>query len=103
MCFGAQAAEVRVDPETGQVTLTKLTAVNTVGTIVNPVGHQGQIEGAIVQGIGYGLMEELVREDGRITTTHLGDYKLPTMRDLPRLTTIDVRVAGGGPFDASAI
>jgi CO/xanthine dehydrogenase Mo-binding subunit len=103
MCFGAQAAEVRVDPETGQVTLTKLTAVNTVGTIVNPVGHQGQIEGAIVQGIGYGLMEELVREDGRITTTHLGDYKLPTMRDLPRLTTIDVRVAGGGPFDTSAI
>jgi CO/xanthine dehydrogenase Mo-binding subunit len=103
MCFGVEAAEVEVDPETGHVRLRRLAAAHTVGTIVNAIAHQGQIEGAIVQGVGYSLMEELPRDDGRITATHLGEYKMPTVRDLPELTTVNVRVRGGGPFDASAI
>jgi CO/xanthine dehydrogenase Mo-binding subunit len=75
-----------------------------VGQIVNPIGHQGQIEGAIMQGIGYALMEEVQVEDGRVTTLSLGDYQLPTMRDTPPLTTVLVESAHGvGPYHIQGI
>src|SRR5262249_48907136 len=57
--FAAQVAEVFVDRETGEVTLRSLTTAHDTGAIMNPVGHQGQIEGGVVQGIGYGLIEYL--------------------------------------------
>ena len=57
--FAVQVAEVSVDPETGEVKLLRFTTAHDVGQIVNPIGHQGQIEGAIMQGIGYALTEEL--------------------------------------------
>lgn len=101
--YCAQAAEVEVDPETGQVRLRKLVAVNDVGVIINQIGHQGQIEGCVVQGMGYALMEELSLEEGRITTAHLGEYKLPTIEDLPELVTINIRTTGPGPFEAKGI
>src|SRR6185369_10336413 len=53
--FAAQVAEVAVDPESGEVTLRRLTTAHDTGVIMNPVGHQGQIDGGVVQGIGYGL------------------------------------------------
>jgi CO/xanthine dehydrogenase Mo-binding subunit len=53
--FTAQVAEVAVDPETGAVHLLRLTTAHDVGTILNPLDHQGQIEGAVMQGIGYAL------------------------------------------------
>src|SRR5262249_51812593 len=66
--------------------------------------HQGQIEGGLVQGLGYALMEELKTEDGRISTLSLGDFKLPTVRDIPPLTTVLLEDAvGPGPFRAKAI
>jgi CO/xanthine dehydrogenase Mo-binding subunit len=101
--YCVQSAEVEVDPETGEVTLLKMATVQEVGTIINPIGHQGQIEGALMQGVGYALMEELVVEDGRIVNGHLGEYKLPTMRDLPQLATINLPSRGPGPFNAAAI
>lgn len=101
--YCAQAAEVEVDPETGQVHVRKLVAVNDVGMIINEIGHQGQIDGSVVQGVGYALTEELSVEDGRITTPHLGDYKLPTISDIPELVTINVRTTGPGPFEAKGI
>jgi CO/xanthine dehydrogenase Mo-binding subunit len=102
-CYGVEAAEVAVDPETGEVELRRLVAVHTVGTIVNAIGHQGQIDGAIVQGIGYALTEQLTREEGRITNGHLGDYKLPSIGDIPDLISRTVPIRGGGPMDAAAI
>src|SRR5262249_24331905 len=57
--FAAQVAEVFVDRETGEVTLRSLTTAHDTGAIMNPVGHQGQIDGGVVQGIGYGLIEYL--------------------------------------------
>ena len=63
-CFIAQVAEVEVDPETGQVRLRRLVTAHDVGTIINPLNHQGQIEGGVVQGIGQALIEELLVEDG---------------------------------------
>ena len=99
----AQAAEVEVDPETGQVTVRKLATAQAVGTIINETAHQGQIDGCLVQGFGYALTEELAIEEGRVTTAHLGDYKLPSIADVPPLTTINLPTHGEGPFNAQAI
>ena len=102
--FTAQVAEVAVDPTTGQVTVRRFTTAHDAGTIINPIGHQGQIEGGLIQGLGYALMEELGTEDGRISTLSLGDFKLPTMQDIPPLTTVIVEdPVGPGPFNAKAI
>jgi CO/xanthine dehydrogenase Mo-binding subunit len=102
--FVAQVAEVRVDPETGGVRLNRFITAHDVGTIINPIAHQGQIDGGAVMAIGAGLMEELAVEDGRITTPNLGEYKLPTIADIPKLTTVLVRSSGGpGPYEAKAI
>jgi CO/xanthine dehydrogenase Mo-binding subunit len=102
--FTAQVAEVAVDPTTGQVTVSRFTTAHDVGTIINPIGHQGQIEGGLIQGLGFALMEELKTEDGRISTLSLGDFKLPTIRDIPPLTTVILEdPVGPGPFRAKAI
>jgi len=102
--FTAQVAEVAVDPATGQVTVRHFTTAHDVGTVINPMGHQGQIEGGLIQGLGYALMEELPTEDGRISTLNLGEVKLPTIGDIPPLTTVLVEDAvGPGPFRAKAI
>jgi CO/xanthine dehydrogenase Mo-binding subunit len=97
-------AEVSVDPTTGQVTVSRFTTTHDVGTIINPIGHQGQIEGGLIQGLGFALMEELRTEDGRISTLSLGDFKLPTIGDIPPLTTVLLEdPVGPGPFRAKAI
>jgi CO/xanthine dehydrogenase Mo-binding subunit len=95
--FCAQVAEVEVDEETGQVKLTTFTTAHDVGTILNPIAHQGQIEGAVMQGIGYALMEELKYDEGRVSTLSFGDYKIPTMQDIPELHTVLVQSDSGGP------
>jgi CO/xanthine dehydrogenase Mo-binding subunit len=97
--FAAQIAEVSVDPDTGEVKLLKFTTAHDTGTIINPVGHQGQINGGVMQGIGYALMEELLVEDGRVTSLSFGDYKIPTSRDIPELKTILLQSdVGIGPY-----
>ena len=101
--YGAQAAEVRVDPETGEVRLTKMVVAHDVGTIINPLGHQGQIDGGVVQGIGLALSEQLVLDEGRVTNPNLAEYKLPTSQDVPELITVNVPTGGPGPFNAKAI
>jgi CO/xanthine dehydrogenase Mo-binding subunit len=102
--FTAQVAEVAVDPQTGQVTVRRFTTAHDVGTIINPLGHQGQIEGGLIQGLGFALSEELGTEDGRISTLSLGDFKLPTVADIPPLTTVLLEdPVGPGPFRAKAI
>ncbi len=102
--FAAQVAEVEVDQETGQVTVTRFTSAHDVGTIINPIAHQGQINGAVVMGIGYALQEELLTDGGRVTTLSLADFKLPNVADLPALeTTLVASTAGAAPYDAKAI
>src|SRR2546426_10320449 len=102
--FAAPVGEVAVDPETGEVQLLRFTTAHDVGQIVNPIGHQGQIEGAIMQGLGYALTEELQVENGRVTTLSFGEYKLPTMPDAPPLTTVLVASTNGvGPYQIKGI
>jgi CO/xanthine dehydrogenase Mo-binding subunit len=96
-CFCAQVAEVEVEEDTGRVRLTRFTTAHDVGTILNPIAHQGQIEGAVMQGIGYALMEELKYDEGRVATLSFGEYKIPNMQDIPELRTVLVRSDSGGP------
>jgi CO/xanthine dehydrogenase Mo-binding subunit len=101
----AQVAEVEVDPETGEVLLRQLTTTHNVGTILNPLTHQGQIDGGIVMGMGYAKMEEImIDESGRVATVNLGDYKMPTIGDIPLLkTSIIQSTAGSGPYNSTSI
>ncbi len=102
MC--AQIAEVEVDPETGQVKLRKFTQAHNTGTVLNPLMHQGQIDGGTVMGIGYALMEHLIIEDGKVATTHFGDYKIPTIQDIPPMKTVVTETPKGpGPYNSMAI
>ena len=102
--FCAQAAEVEIDPETGAITVTRFVTAHDVGNILNPLLHQGQVEGGVIQGLGYALMEELHAEDGRIANLSLGDYKIPTIADIPPLTTALVGGAGGpAPYRSKGI
>jgi CO/xanthine dehydrogenase Mo-binding subunit len=102
--FCAQAAEVEVDPDTGQVTVKKLVTAHDVGTVLNPLTHQGQIEGGTIQGLGYALMEELRIEEGQISTLSLGDYKIPTIKDIPELVTVLLEPGPGpAPYQGKGI
>jgi CO/xanthine dehydrogenase Mo-binding subunit len=100
--FSAFAIEVDVDVETGAVKIQKALLVTDVSQIINPVGHQGQIDGGFVFGLGSALMEELpLDESGKVTTLSLGEYKLPTMMDIPPFRTVLVEAApGAGPWGA---
>jgi CO/xanthine dehydrogenase Mo-binding subunit len=102
--FAAQVAEVAVDPDTGAVTLRRLTTAHDTGMIMNPVGHQGQIEGGVVQGIGYGLIEYLPVEEGRVQVANFGEYKIPTVKDIPALKTVIIAGKEGvGPYNVKGI
>ena len=84
--FAACVAEVAVDLSTGLVKLRKLDTIHDVATILNPVGHQGQIDGGIAQGLGQALMERIVYgKDGQLLTGSLMDYQLPRAADFPSI------------------
>ncbi len=102
--FQAVVADVEVSVETGEVRVQRLYFVYDAGRIINPVIHQGQIDSGVVQGLGYALSEELLLDDGRVTTASMGDYKIFTIRDVPSLTTSLVQAkVGPGPFGAKSV
>jgi CO/xanthine dehydrogenase Mo-binding subunit len=100
--FSAYVVDVDVDVETGAFRLADATFVVDVGTIINPVSHQGQIDGGFVYGWGNAVLEEMpIDESGRCPTLNLADYKLPSIADLPPLRTILLEpIDAGGPFGA---
>ena len=103
--YGAYAysIEVSVDRDTGSFRVVDAVLVADVGTVINPVAVRGQLEGGFVFGLGQAVMEELRLDDGRVTTTNLGDYKIPTIADAPPLRLILVTDAPGpGPFGAKS-
>jgi CO/xanthine dehydrogenase Mo-binding subunit len=102
MCV--QVAEVEVDPETGQVRLKKFTSTHNTGTVLNPLMHQGQIEGGAMTGIGYAIMEHLMINDGKVTTTNFGEYKIPTTKDIPPFkSSVTEQPKGAGPYNSMPI
>jgi CO/xanthine dehydrogenase Mo-binding subunit len=72
---------------------------------LNPLTHQGQIDGGVIMGFGYGVTEELVTdEDGRVMTANLGEYKIPNIKDIPALKTAIVQSqTGSGPYASMSI
>ena len=86
--FIGYVAEVTVDSETGQLVVDATTLVADVGTVINPVAHEGQLRGGFVFGLGSALMEELIIDQGQVTTAGLNDYKLPTSMDIPPLRIV---------------
>ncbi|MFL5961099.1 MAG: xanthine dehydrogenase family protein molybdopterin-binding subunit [Gaiellaceae bacterium] len=87
LTFGVQVVEVAVDVETGEVRVERVAAIHDVGRIVNPLGASSQVEGGVIQGIGHTLSEErlLDPETGRILTTSLDAYRVPTIADVPEI------------------
>ena len=103
-CFFAQAAEVEVDCETGQIRILKMLAAHDTGTMINPVTYQGQVEGGVIQGLGFALMENLFDDDGKIVTSSLGEYKLPNVCDIPPLEKLLFENQDGlGPFHCKPV
>ncbi len=99
-----QVAEVEVDPETGQVELKKFTSTHNTGTVLNPLMHQGQIEGGTMTGIGYALMEHVIINDGKVATTNFGEYKIPTIKDVPPFrSSVTEQSQGAGPYNSMPI
>jgi CO/xanthine dehydrogenase Mo-binding subunit len=101
----AQIAEVHVDPDTGKVTLRNMVSAHTTGKVINPLMHQGQIDGGVVFGLGYALTEELLFDGGRVTTSNFGEFKIPNIMDIPPLKTdVGENVPSGpGPYNSLAI
>ncbi len=102
--FGAHAVEVAVDTETGEVTILKSAGCHDVGRAINPIAVEGQIQGGSAQGLGYGLMEDVIIKEGVIKTRNFSEYLIPTSRDVP--TTIPIILESGtgvGPFGAKGI
>lgn len=103
--FGAQSAEVEVDPETGEVKILRLVAAQDAGTVLYPVGAEGQIEGAVLQGMGYALMEEVKWDSGLILNPNFSGYGTPTVMEVPlEVETVLVEsIDPAGPYGAKGI
>ncbi len=100
----AFAIEVTVDADTGAFRIVDAALVADVGTVINPIAVRGQLEGGFAFGLGQAVMEELVIEDGRVVTANLGDYKIPTIADVPALRiTLLTGATGPGPFGAKSV
>ncbi|MFY9786596.1 MAG: xanthine dehydrogenase family protein molybdopterin-binding subunit [Pseudolabrys sp.] len=86
---GCHIAEVEVDPETGAVQVVRYSAVNDLGTIVNPLLVEGQIQGGVVQGLGQVLLENAVYDsDGQLVTGSFMDYAMPRAHDTPMINVL---------------
>lgn len=104
--FGAVVAEVEVDTETGVYRVKSMYAAYDVGKAINPAGVKGQIEGGSIQGLGYGVMEELAySKDGRLKNLNLASYVIPTSMDIPDVFEVFIIEKPGvlGPFGAKII
>jgi CO/xanthine dehydrogenase Mo-binding subunit len=97
----AHAIEVAVDAETGTVRVLRAVLAVDIGRAINPVGLRGQLEGGFVYGLGQALTEDLALREGRVRAANLGDYKLPTIADVPPLRIVHLSDDHGvGPYGA---
>ncbi|HDL19128.1 MAG TPA: xanthine dehydrogenase [Bacteroidetes bacterium] len=99
--YATNIVQVAVDVRTGETTLEKVWAAHDIGKAINPQTAEGQIEGGSVQGLGYGLMEDMSTNGERIMNTDFATYMIPTAEDAPRITPIIVEHPfREGPFGA---
>jgi len=104
LVFGTHLAEVEVDPATGKVEVLNFVAAHDLGKAINPLLAEGQIEGGAVQGIGWSLMEDLQFDNGKILNPNFHDYKILTIKDVPKITSLLIETNDpNGPFGAKGI
>ena len=92
--FALHIVDVEVDPDTGKVDILRYTALQDAGKAIHPSYVEGQIQGGVVQGIGWALNEEYFYDkDGSMANSSFLDYRMPTSLDLPMIDTVIVEVA----------
>jgi xanthine dehydrogenase molybdenum-binding subunit len=102
--FAAQAAQVEVNSLTGEVRVLRVISANDVGTAINPLGLQGQVEGGVMMGIGNCLTEEFIVKDGHVITDRLARYRVPGIMLTPEITSIIVEhQVAAGPYGAKGV
>lgn len=103
--FGAIGTIVDVNLHTGYPKVLRIVAAYDCGKVINPLSAAGQVEGAVVQGLGYAVMEEVCTKEGAIVNPNLADYFICTAVDSPEIETFFVEdyPSGYGPFGAKCI
>jgi xanthine dehydrogenase molybdenum-binding subunit len=102
--FGAQAVEVEVDIQTGQVNVLKVVAAHDVGRAINPMYLEGQIEGGVMMGLGFALSEEVLIREGRVLNPNFLDYRILGIVDMPQIQVLIVETEDpDGPFGAKGV
>lgn len=102
--FAAQAAEIEVNTLTGEVKVLRMLVANDVGSAINPLGLQGQVEGGIMMGIGNALTEHFMVDNGRVVTDRLARYRVPSIELTPEITSFVVEhPTAEGPFGAKGV
>ena len=103
-CHGAQIA---LEPDTGRLVVKRYVAAHDTGTIVNLTGVRGQVQGGVIQGLGYALFEEMLLDrDGGVANTDLHDYRIPTAGDIPDdllIVLIEDYPSATGPHGAKGV
>jgi CO/xanthine dehydrogenase Mo-binding subunit len=102
--YSTQVAEVEVDLDTGEVRVLRLVNAQEVGRAVNPLIVEGQLEGGMVMGLGFALLEEIVCRDGQVLNPYAFDYRIPHAEDMPELVTVTLEHRDPiGPFGAKGV
>jgi len=102
--FSCVVADVEIDTETGKVRVVKVVSANDVGKAINPAICEQQIEGGTLMGMGYGLLEELLFDNGKILNDSFRDYKIPTLTEAPEVVPLLIEKPNpDGPFGAKGM
>lgn len=102
--YATQVADVEVDTSTGDVRVLRVAAAHDVGRAINPMMCEQQIEGAVVQGTGYAIMEDVIYEQGRCLTSSFADFLMPTAVDSPEIKCYLIEPNEDlGPFGAKGV
>lgn len=94
--FALHIADVKVDPETGKVTVLRYTAFQDVGKAIHPIYVEGQMQGGVAQGVGWGLTEEYAWENGSMRNPTMLDYRMPVSLDVPYIDCVILEVPSPG-------
>jgi CO/xanthine dehydrogenase Mo-binding subunit len=102
--FSANVVEIEVDTVTGETSVVRVHSAHDPGRVINPAAAEGQVEGGVVQGLGYALLEEHALKDGRILNDQFSTYIIPTAKDVPEVRAVLVEHPfPWGPFGAKGI
>jgi CO/xanthine dehydrogenase Mo-binding subunit len=102
--FGTQIVEVSVDPETGKVDVLHVWSAYDIGRVINPIAAEGQMEGGVMQAIGFALSEEYLMERGKMLNANFHDYKIPNWMNMPKIDTFFIETKNpGSPYGVKGL